>query len=246
MRVHADAAEASKILAAELAAEIRAHAASGRRGPVLGLPTGGTPLALYREWVRMHREDGLSFAGVSTFNLDEYWPAPAGASFADFMREHLFQHVDLRPERIHLLDGAVPAAGVAAECARYEAAIRAAGGLDLQILGIGVNGHVGFNEPGSPADSRTRRVRLAELTVQRAARSQPAWAGCFEALTMGVATILEARRIVVLAFGAEKAAIVARALDGPEDADCPASLLRRHPRVEWLLDVAAARIVCPA
>jgi len=205
---------------------------------VLGLPAGGTPVPLYRELVRLHREEGLSFAGVTAFNLDEYWPAPPGASFADFLREHLFRHVDLPPGGAFLLDGGVAVERVADECARFEAAIRAAGGVDLQILGLGLNGHIGFNEPGSGAETRTRRVRLAPDTVQRAARARAEWGGCTEAMSMGVATILEARRIVVLAFGAEKAIAVARARSGPETAEFPASFLRRHPRVAWYVDVA--------
>lgn len=240
VRTFPEAGAASRALAGELAAEIRRCRTAGQHGPVLGLPTGGTPLRLYQEWGRLHREEGLTFAGVTAFNLDEYWPAPAGASFADFMAAHLYAHVDLPPAQAHILDGRVAAGAVAAECARYEALIRQAGGIDLLLLGLGVNGHVAFNEPGSAPDSRTRRVDLAPDTRALAAAANPAWAPCAEALTMGIGTILEARRIVVMAFGAAKADAVGRALRGAESADCPASFLRRHPRVAWLLDPASA------
>ena len=240
LRLFSDPGLASRTLAAEIASVIRSRAASRLPGPVLGLPTGGTPLLLYQELARLHREEGLSFVTVCAFNLDEYWPAPLGSSFRDFMAQHFYSQVDLPPSQAHILNGAVEASEVEKECARFEERIRLAGGLDLAVLGIGTNGHVAFNEPGSAPDSRTRRVRLAPDTRARAAQAQPSWAACAEALTMGVGTILEARRIVVMAFGAAKAEAVQRALRGPESAECPASFLRRHPQVEWLLDPAAA------
>ena len=237
LRVFRDSAAASAALEAETTQAIQQ---AGRRGMTLGLPTGNTPLDLYRGWIRRVHAGELSFASVRTFNLDEYWPAPVGASFADFMREQLFRHVDLPTSAAGLLDGSVPADEVEAECARYEARIHAAGGIDLQILGLGLNGHIAFNEPGSAPDSRTRRVRLAAETRARAASACAEWAGCAEALTMGVGTILEARSIVVLAFGAAKAGAVERALHGVESAEFPATFLRRHAQVSWLLDAAAA------
>lgn len=237
VRVFADAASAGETLARETASAIQS---AGQDGIVLALPTGNTPLDLYSCWIRLHGAGALSFVSVRSFNLDEFWPAPVGASFADFMRERLFAAVDLPAAAAALLDGSVALAEVEAECARYEERIRQAGGLDWAILGLGVNGHLAFNEPGSAPDSRTRRVRLAEETRARAAASRPEWGRCTEALTMGIGTILEARRISILAFGAVKAGAVARALRGPEVADCPASFLRRHPRVSWLLDEAAA------
>lgn len=237
LRVFRDAESASRTLAQETAAAIQT---AGERGFTLGLATGNTPLGLYREWIRLHREGALSFAATRCFHLDELWPAPPGASFGDFLEQHLFQHVDLPAAGRRLLDGRVAEPDVAAECARYETELRATGGLDLQVLGLGLNGHVGFNEPGSAVDSTTRRVRLAVDTRARAAAERSEWADCAEALTIGVATILSARRIVVLAFGAAKAAAVARALDGEESAAFPASFLRRHPRTTWILDEAAA------
>jgi len=240
IRPFPDSGAASRALAAEIARAIRGRAAARPQPFVLGLPTGSTPLELYRELVRLHRAEGLSFAGVRTFNLDEYWPAPAGASFADFMAAHFFSQVDLPAQQAHILDGAVAEAGIAAECARYEERIRAAGGIDLLLLGLGVNGHLAFNEPGSAPDSRTRRVRLAPETLARSRQAQPGAEPCPEALTLGLGTILEARRIAVLAFGSAKSAAVRQALRGPESADCPASFLRRHGSVEWFLDPAAA------
>lgn len=243
LRPYPDSAAASHALAGEIAGEIRRRADACQPGPVLGLPTGGSPLLLYQELGRLHRSEQLSFAAVTAFNLDEYWPAPAGHSFADFMAAQFYRHVDLPPAQAHILDGSVPAGAVPTECARYEARIRAAGGIDLLVLGLGVNGHVAFNEPGSAPDSRTRRVQLAPDTLARAAQSEPAWAACTEALTMGLGSILEARRIVVLAFGAAKAEAVRRAVRDAEDLACPASFLRRHARVEWFLDPAAGALL---
>jgi glucosamine-6-phosphate deaminase len=240
LRPYADSATASRILAAEIAREIRSRATASQPGLVLGLPTGGSPLDLYRELIRLHRQEGLSFASVRTFNLDEYWPAPAGDSFAEFMALHLFSQVNLPAGQAHILNGKVPEPGIEKECARYEEQIRAAGGIDVLILGLGVNGHLAFNEPGSAPDSRTRRVRLASETLARARQAQPGVEPCREALTLGLGNILEARRIAVLAFGAAKAEAVRQALRGPESADCPATFLRRHARVEWFTDPAAA------
>ena len=211
---------------------------------VLALPTGRTPIDLYRELRDRHQLGAISFAQAETFNLDEYWPIEptTRGSFRRFMREHLFDHVDLAPERAHLPDGRVERAAVASECTAYEAAITRAGGLDLAILGIGRNGHVGFNEPGSPIDSRTRLVELTAETRRDNERDfDDPQTIPQHALTMGIATILSARALMVLAFGAAKAEILAHALRGPIDASCPASFLRTvAPRVEFLLDPAAA------
>jgi glucosamine-6-phosphate deaminase len=189
---------ASRAVAAEIAALIRQRHAE-KRPVVLGLATGSTPVSLYAELVRLHREEGLSFANVTTFNLDEYYPlSPEHAqSYRSFMRRHLFDHVDLDPARTHLPSGTVAKHEVDAHCAAYEAAIRAAGGIDFQILGIGRTGHIGFNEPGSPRHSLTRLVTLDPLTRRDAAGdfggidSTPR-----HALTMGVRSILDARRVV--------------------------------------------------
>jgi glucosamine-6-phosphate deaminase len=157
--------DASRAVAHEIAELIRTKAAR-RQMAVLGLATGSTPQGVYEELVRLHKEDGLSFANVITFNLDEYWPMEPGAlqSYRRFMREHLFDLVNIKPENIHVPDGTVPQNEVDDYCKRYEKAIEAAGGIDIQILGIGRTGHVGFNEPGSARDSRTRLITLDHVT----------------------------------------------------------------------------------
>jgi glucosamine-6-phosphate deaminase len=208
---------------------------------VLGLATGSTPLGLYRELARRHRDSGLSFARVTTFNLDEYIGLPADhpQSYHSFMRESLFRHVDLDPRRTHLPDG--NAADIAAECAAYEAAIRAAGGIDLQVLGIGHDGHIGFNEPSSSLRSRTRIKTLTEQTIRANARF---FGGAdkvpHHAITVGVGTIFEAQCCLLLATGTEKAAAVAAAVEGPLTAMCPASALQLHESCTLILDEAAA------
>lgn len=234
--------EASRAVAAEMAALIRTRQAEGRP-VVLGLATGSTPLGLYAELVRLHREEGLSFAHVITFNLDEYYPLPPehAQSYHHFMRSHLFDHVDIRPENIHLPSGTVPPAEVDEHCRRYEQAIREAGGIDFQILGIGRTGHIGFNEPGSPRRSRTRLVTLDPLTRRDAAADF----GGEEhtprhALSMGVATILEARRVVLMAWGEHKAAIVRTAVEQEPTSQVTASFLQEHDNALFVFDQAAA------
>jgi glucosamine-6-phosphate deaminase len=238
----ADSLEASRAIAAEIAALIRARQAEGRQA-VLGLATGSTPVSLYAELVRLHREEGLSFANVVTFNLDEYYPIAAAApqSYHRFMRENLFDLIDLPPTQYHLPDGTVPKAGIDAHCAAYEARIRAAGGIDFQILGIGRTGHIGFNEPGSARRSVTRLVTLDPVTRRDAARD---FSGEDHtpraAITMGVRTILGARRLVLMAWGQHKAEVVRIALEGEMSAQVPATFLQEHDNVVFVLDHAAA------
>jgi len=234
--------EASRAVAAEIATLIRARAREGRPC-VLGLATGSTPVSLYAELVRLHREEGLSFANVTTFNLDEYYPlAPAQPqSYRRFMRLHLFDHVDIDPARTHLPSGTVPKPEVDAHCAAYEEAIRAAGGIDLQILGIGRTGHIGFNEPGSPRHSLTRLVTLDPLTRRDAAGDFGGDAATpRHALTMGVRSILNARRIILLAWGQHKADIVQQAVEGEVGPRVTASFLQEHADAVYVLDDAAA------
>ncbi len=241
-RVFADAEEASRAVAADIAALIRERGSLGR-ACVLGLATGATPIGVYGELVRLHREEGLSFAGVTTFNLDEYYPiAPDELqSYHRFMREHLFDHVDIRPENVHIPDGTVGADRVHDYAAAYEDAIAEAGGLDFQLLGIGRTGHIGFNEPGSARDSRTRLITLDRVTRRDAASD---FFGLEQvprrAITMGVGTILAARRVVLLAFGEHKAPIIAQAVEGPVTARVAASFLQQHANASVVLDVTAA------
>ena len=211
---------------------------------VLGLATGGTPIGVYQELIRLHREEGLSFARVRTFNLDEYLPmAPdAPQSYRRFMQEQLFDHIDIPFENTRVPDGrARPVEQIEADCRAYDDAIEAAGGLDLQLLGIGRTGHIGFNEPGSARDSRTRLVALDSVTRGDAAgeffglENVPA-----RAITMGVGTILSARSIIMMASGARKAEIVAQTLEGKITSKVPASFVREHPDATLWLDEAAA------
>ena len=221
---------------------IRTRAAEGRHC-VLGLATGSTPVGIYDELVRLHQEEGLSFANVVTFNLDEYYPMKTDElqSYVRFMREHLFDLIDIPAKNVNVPDGEINDGEVAEYCQRYEARIAAAGGIDIQILGIGRTGHIGFNEPGSSQRSRTRLITLDRVTRIDAAsdffgeENVPR-----RAITMGVGTILDARQVVMLAFGEHKARIVARAVEGPVTSAVAASFLQEHPNAQVVLDDAAA------
>jgi len=251
VEVCVDPEEACRRAAARVARVIRERAtrqagSAAGRAAVLALATGRTMEGVYAELVRLHVEERLSFRGVTTFNLDEYWPMPADdpRSFHAYMGRRLLDHVDLEPARVHLPDGSLPRERLAEACAAYEVSIVRAGGLDLALLGLGLNGHLGYNEPGSAPDSRTRLVTLDSSSRPRATAGEGPAAGPeppSRALTMGLGTILEARSIVLLAFGAEKAGVVSAALRGPRTVAVPASILQRHPDVLVLLDREAAR-----
>ena len=208
---------------------------------VLGLPTGRTPIALYRELVKRTERDHVDWSGVRTFNLDEFVGLGGSdpGSYRSFMREELFDRVNINPGHIGMLDGR--AADLEAECARYERAIAAAGGVDIQILGIGANGHIGFNEPAEHLRARTHVATLQEGT--RAANASR-FGGEIDrvparALSMGMSTILSAKEIVLIATGASKAAAVAATIDGRISSAFPASFLQMHPHVSVMLDRAA-------
>jgi glucosamine-6-phosphate deaminase len=205
--------------------------------PVLGLATGGTPMSLYRELARR----GTRASSASVFMLDEYigLPAEDPCSYAHYARTHIGEPLGVLPDRLHVLDGMTQ--DLDAEARRYERAISSAGGVDLQLLGIGRNGHIAFNEPGSSFGSRTRAVTLSPTTRSDNARFFPDGRVPRRALTQGVGTVLEARRLLLVAVGAEKAGAVADALLGPVTRAVPASAIRRHPRCTVLLDPAAAR-----
>ncbi|OPL11634.1 MAG: glucosamine-6-phosphate deaminase [delta proteobacterium MLS_D] len=215
-------------------------------GAVLGLATGSTPLGLYEELVRIHRDEGLDFSDVTTFNLDEYLGLTGDhtQSYRRFMDENLFDHINIRKEQTHVPDGSPPDGNAEKMCIEYEAAIRRAGGIDLQVLGIGGNGHIAFNEPGSSMASRTRLVALDERTIKDNARfySSEDEVPRF-ALSMGIGTILEAREILLLATGEQKARAVAAAVEGPVTTQFPSSSLQLHPRVTIILDEAAASLL---
>jgi glucosamine-6-phosphate deaminase len=224
-----------------IAAKLIARLIRSKPDCVLGLATGGTPLATYRELVRMHHEEGLDFSRVTTFNLDEYvgLDPKHPQSYHAFMHEHLFGRVNVDPTRIHIPNGMAP--DVAMECARYESLIQAAGGIDLQLLGIGSDGHIGFNEPSSSLASRTRIKTLTERTRADNARFfQNGEAVPVHCITMGVGTIMESRHVILLAFGAQKAEAIAAAVEGPITAMNPASILQMHRTATALLDEPAA------
>lgn len=230
------AAEASEVAARLVARQVREKPSS-----VLGLATGSTPCKLYQLLARMHREDGLDFSKATTFNLDEYvnLDPTHPASYHQFMEENFFSHVNLRRQSVHIPDGMV--ADVPAHCADYERAIRKAGGIDLQILGLGSDGHLGFNEPGSSLASRTRIKTLTERTRSDNARF---FTGAQEVphhvITMGLGTIMESRMCLLLAFGKAKAEAVAASVEGPVTASVPGSLLQFHPQAKVLLDAESA------
>lgn len=246
MQIHIveDAAAGGVVVADEIQ---RVLERAGDRGPVLGLATGSSPLPAYQELIRRHREEGLSFADARAFLLDEYvgLPDEHEQSYHRFIRENLVSHIDLPEERVDSPDGT--AEDPHAEAVAYDGRIRDAGGVDVQILGIGSNGHIGFNEPGTPADSRTRVAELMPSTRNDNARYFPSLADVPErCITQGIGTILEARSIVLVASGEAKADAVARAVSGTPDPTCPASALQAHPRVTFVLDTAAASLLDPA
>ena len=223
------------------AAEIVAHQLRRKKASTIGFATGGTPVGLYALLVRRHLEEGLDFAGVTTFNLDEYVGLPDlhEQSYQSFMWRHVFSHVNVRPSRVHF---PLPVSGDGAfSCSDYEERIARAGGIDLQILGIGANGHIGFNEPGSSFDSRTRATRLTPQTIADNARF---FAHADDvpqtAITMGIGTIMDARAVLMMASGPAKAQAIAAALEGPVTEALPASVLQRHANACVLLDEEAA------
>jgi glucosamine-6-phosphate deaminase len=234
--------QAARHVALMIESLIRQNNSAGRP-TVLGLPTGSTPVGLYRELIRLHREQGLDFSRVVTFNLDEYYPMQPDDphSYRRWMVETFFQHVNILPQNINIPEGTILPEEVEDFCLRYEQKIRRAGGLDLLVLGVGRTGHIGFNEPGSTRHSRTRMVTLDPVTRRDAA------SGFFgeqnvphQALTMGVGTILDAKKIVLMAFGEHKAKIVHRAVEGPVSDAVAASFLQQHNDATFLLDEAAA------
>src|SRR5215207_6814271 len=240
--VYSSSAMASRAVAAEIAELIRAKTARGERC-VLGLATGSTPTSVYDELIRLHRTEGLSFKNVVTFNLDEYYPMNPDElqSYNRFMKEHLFDHIDIDPKNAHVPDGTVPRDKTWEYCQNYERRIREAGGLDFQILGIGRTGHIGFNEPGSPRDSRTRLITLDRVTRMDAASDFfGEWNVPRKAITMGVDTILSAKTVVLLAFGEHKASTIRRSVEGDVSEVVAASYLQQHPSARIVLDSAAA------
>jgi len=232
--------EASKMVAAEIASGIRNCI---DRPYVLGLATGSSPIGVYQELVRLHREEGLSFKNVVTFNLDEYYPIDSKEirSYHHFMHIHLFDHIDIPAEQIHIPKGNIPMEKVRAFCTEYEETINAYGGLDFQLLGIGRTAHIGFNEPGSHQNSVTRLITLDAITRSDAAKDFNGLENVpKKAITMGVSSIMKAKRIVLLAWGHKKAQTVARTIEGEVSSKAPATFLQHHKNTTIILDEEAS------
>lgn len=237
-----NSAIASVAVAEEIASIIRDRNAKGQPA-VLGLATGSSPMRVYSELIRMHKEEGLSFANVVTFNLDEYYGLARdnAQSYWTFMHEHLFDHIDILPENINIPDGNVPLDRIEQYCADYDMKIKSYGGLDFQILGIGRTGHIGFNEPGSHINSGTRMITLDHLTRSDASKDFHGLENVPKrAITMGVGTILKARRVVLLAWGNKKAEIIKRTVEGEMSSEVPATYLQTHKNCTVILDEAAS------
>ena len=227
-----------KAVASIQAAKLVADQVRHKPDSVLGLSTGNTPLATYTELIRMHRDDGLDFSNVTTFNLDEYFGLAREhpQSFYSEIHKNFLDHINVRSDRIHIPNGESKAP--AKTCSEYEDAILAAGGIDLQILGIGRTGHIGFNEPTSSLASRTRLKTLSDETIND--NSKISGEIPEVAITMGIGTILEAKKILLLAFGESKSNAVAKAIEGPISSSCSASALQMHRDVRFILDEEAA------
>ncbi|WP_372753446.1 glucosamine-6-phosphate deaminase [Mariniflexile sp.] len=237
-----DSNEASILVAEEIAGLIREKEFQNKPC-VLGLATGSSPIKVYEELIRMHKEEGLSFVNVITFNLDEYFPMDKNniQSYFYFMHQHLFNHIDILPENINIPDGKVSSENLYQSCVDYEMKIKAAGGLDFQLLGIGRTGHIGFNEPGSHLNSGTRSITLDHITRVDAA---PGFLGIDnvprKAITMGIGTVLGAKRIVLLGWGNNKAKILKETIEGPITSEVPATYLQHHNNTTFILDEAAS------
>jgi glucosamine-6-phosphate deaminase len=242
VKIFPNSNDGSAFVANQIAELIRQKEKEGKQ-PVIGLATGSSPKTLYAELVRMHKQEGLSFKNVITFNLDQYYPMDKDAlqSYHYFMRKNLFEQTDIDPSNYHLPDGMITKDDVKAHCLDYEKQIDAAGGLDLQILGIGVNGHIGFNEPGSGIYSKTRLVTLDNSTRMANAYE---FGNMSEvprmAITMGISTILKSKKIILMAWGQTKAPVIQKAVELDDTEDIPASLLQNHDDCVFVVDEAAA------
>jgi glucosamine-6-phosphate deaminase len=234
--------EASKIIAKEIAQLIKSRQTKNKPC-VLGLATGSSPIKVYEELVRLHKEESLSFNNVITFNLDEYYPMSKdnNQSYHHFMHQYLFNHIDIKPENINIPDGTVAIENLNQYCVDYEMKIKNAGGLDFQLLGIGRTGHVGFNEPGSHINSGTRIITLDHITrVDASSDFNGIDSVPKRAITMGISTILKSKRIVLMAWGQNKASIIKRTIQGDISSEIPATFLQNHANVTFVLDQSAA------
>jgi glucosamine-6-phosphate deaminase len=228
-------------VASILGAKMISNQVRAKPESVLGLATGSTPLLLYKELIKLHNEVGLDFSKVTTYNLDEYVDLPAShsSSYSHFMKENLFQYINIPEYRIHVPDGLTP--DIPAFCRQYEASIAASGGIDIQILGIGSDGHIGFNEPTSSLSSRTRIKTLTRQTIEDnrvyfdKSEKVPK-----HVITMGIGTIMESRKVILLAFGSKKAKVIKEMVEGPISSLIPASILQMHSSAVLLVDQEAA------
>ncbi len=240
--IYQDENIASIKVANRIASVIKGKDAEGKK-TILGLATGATPIKVYKELIRLHKEEGLSFKNVVTFNLDEYYPMKpdANQSYVAFMNENLFDHVDIEMDNVHIPNGELAEDKIFSFCANYEKKITANGGLDIQILGIGRTGHIGFNEPGSAPNSGTRLVTLNDLTRRDASRDFGGKENVpTKAITMGVGTIFKAKQIILMAWNQKKASIIKKAVEGEISAEVPATFLQLSDNVEFVLDKDAA------
>ena len=243
--VYPSEGEATTVVASRIARLIKDKQAKGENA-ILGLATGVTPIKVYQELVRLHKEEGLSFKNVVTFNLDEYYPMLPNEtqSYVTFMNENLFNHIDVPKENIHIPDGSISEAEVAEFCKEYEQKINSFGGLDIQILGIGRTGHIGFNEPGAAPNSGTRMVTLDDLTRKDASRDFGGKENVpKKAITMGVGSIFKAREIILMAWNKKKAPIIKKAVEGEVSSDIPATYLQLSQNVEFIVDEDAASLL---
>jgi glucosamine-6-phosphate deaminase len=241
-----DSAKASKYVAAEIAELIKAKVKRGEK-TILGFATGSTPTGIYDELIRLHKDEGLSFKNVITFNLDEYYPMQPDAlqSYVRFMHEYLFDHIDIPKENINIPDGTVAPEKVSEYCEAYDQKIDSAGGIDIQILGIGRTGHIGFNEPGSSIDSLTLLINLDNITIADAAsdffdeKNVPK-----KAITMGIGSIMKAKKVILLSWGESKALVLKKAIEEKINDKIPASYLQKHHNAEIITDEASAAELC--
>jgi len=240
--IYPDFKDAAKAVANEIAALIKIKQLEGEYC-VLGLPTGSTPVSVYNELIRMHKQDGLSFSNVVVFNTDEYYPIAKNSlqSFTHFMKIHLYNHIDIPKENIHLIDGSIPNEELYKYCESYEEKIDSYGGIDLQLLGIGRTGHIGFNEPGSMFNSITRPVALDSMTRNDVAADFLGLENVpRKSITMGIGTIIKAKKIILLAYSEQKARIVKQTIEGDFTTTLPASILQEHKNAKIVLDFGAA------
>lgn len=245
VKVYASQEEASQYTANRIAAIVKEKQQKGEKA-IMGLATGSTPKGVYQELIRLHKYEGLSFRNMITFNLDEYYPMMPieEQSYVSFMNQNLFDHIDIEKGNIHIPDGTLSMEAIQDYCELYEQKIADFGGLDIQLLGIGRTGHIGFNEPGSIDSSKTRLVTLNDLTREDASSDFGGKEKVpLQAITMGIKTITDAKEVILLALSKRKAEIIQKAIEGAISADVPATFLQKLQNIEYILDEEAASLL---